>query len=218
MKTRKYKFKRRALAATLLGLTLLSAGCGKSTPPPSNPAPAPGTPGAPLVPGVPPGMVPPGTNTGCIPISQPIPFQYNGAAVQYNQLLESPQYIKMGQLPNQQPFGQVIMAGGPTNGKIQRQNTDGSMINITMDLPAAPQQGPGNGAGYLQLSSIIQQDITNLAVSGQIPGLQGQNIQSLCVSGLAIDGGTYRNGQSLFFYGDVYLYLNGTMHGYVEKF
>jgi hypothetical protein len=86
-----------------------------------------------------------------------------------------------------------------------------------------------NATGSLQLSQLVIQDIVYKVQTGQIqiPGLAQQvyngypqttaqiNPQSICVSAIAINVGRY---YGRIYGGNVYLYLNGTSHGYRMMF
>lgn len=202
------------VSAALMSILILS-GCGKKSSTDSVAgAPGAGTPGY-GIPGVP---------GGCVPINQQIPITGNGIYFDWANIFG-------GQIPNRQPIGQVVVGGSPVGGQFQRSGVDG-MIALNIMPDNSGQSGFNGGqygqgfqstaavTGMLQISPATQQDIMYKVQSGQIPigngGFNGGfNPGQICVSGIAFDLGHY---YYTIYGGHVYLYLNGTQHGYVLYF
>lgn len=141
-------------------------------------------------------------------------------------------------------YGQQFMGQG-SDGAIQMNLTPGAYANMPYaGYPNQSMFGPQNGypysgsyapygyggvsqgnnlvsgTGVLQLSSLVIQDILYKVQTGQIQiGLANNGYpiqpQQICVSAIAMNVGHYYN---LVYGGQVYLYLNGTAHGYVMQF
>jgi hypothetical protein len=140
-----------------------------------------------------------GTSDSCVPIDQAIPFTATDIHFDFANIIA-------GALPGQDSVGQVVLGGTPTKGPYQRFGVDGAItLNITQDSVAA------NASGYVQISPVTRQDILNQVQMGGLPG----KVDSVCVSGIAINVGHYNN---TIYGGSVYLYLNGSSHGYALYF
>lgn len=211
--------------ATVIALASIPflAGCGSNKNSSNAPVPLP----APL----------PGVGGGCVPISSQIPFTGTG-------IFFDGDVIRGGAIPYGVATGQMVIGGGITGGPYQRTGVDGtiSMNIIPNSVPAAapgaypvyPPVGiPGgagnaNANGYLQISSVTQQDIYYqcqqggycAGYTGTYPGTYPPGTLpmpttptaiQMCVSGIAIEAFQSKN---QIYNGNVYLYLNNTQHGY----
>lgn len=205
---KKVKSSKVAIALALASIPLL-VGCGKGSS--SNPT------------GYIPGTIYGGPG-GCIPVNTAqIPF--TGTNVNY-----SGQGLIAGQLPSGQSAGQMALGGGIAGGQFHGQSVDGTLM-VTLN-GGAPVQGPypgygggnSNITGYVTISQMTQQDIMFQMGGGgynpypiypqPYPTQQPQQ-QQACISGIAISGSIYQN---TFYNTNVYLYMNGTTHGYALYF
>lgn len=238
-----------ALMAAIVGLTLTA--CGKSSDDNSNVYSQGGY--------YPPGTTGPGGQVSgqCAPITGPIPFTIQGAYMDWANIVGG--QIPF----SSQAIGSVLVGGGAAGGQYVGQGSDGTISMQLMpggypnqgympysgypnqSYPGQPGQyayGYNNayggqqfvsGAGTIQLSALVIQDIVYKVQTGQIPiGLNGGyqqpgygypqypqynqiNPQQICVSAIAMNLGHYYN---KVYGGKVYLYLNGTSRGYVMYF
>ena len=215
-----------------LALALTATACGKSEeekkvaaqqqpqapapgPAPQNPAPAP--------------------TQDCLPITGNILFQFNDALISMTQVDQRLYRIVVGKFPQEtQAYGQITLGGPGAAGPIGRQGVDGNisfMLNFNQQ-PTPTGNGllnsQSSGSGYIQISPAAQSDILAKVFQGviQIPSLSGgagntaaqaPAANQICVSAIAIQGGTLQTGNINQFYGDAYLYLNKTNSGYVLK-
>jgi hypothetical protein len=205
---KKFKTRKIAIALALASVPFL-AGCGKGNS--SNPT------------GYIPGSVYGNVPGGCIPVNTAqIPF--TGTNVNY-----SGQGLVAGQLPNGQAAGQMALGGGVIGaGQFHGQSVDGTLlVNLNGGaVPVGPGYPPYSGGtssivGTVSISQATQQDI-----AFQMGGYGGYNPypapypqqpvqQSVCISGIAISGSIY---SGTFYNTSVYLYMNGTTHGYALYF
>lgn len=212
-----------AMTAMTIAMLLVS-GCGKGSSSNGSGGSAgqinPGTPGYPGY-----------GNGGCVPITGAVPFTANNIMFDYANIIGGPvpgmqaygqitvggaygtQY-QYGQYMGNSPYGSISMSIGQTN-----YNNNGQY--------GYNQNGYASGTGSVTLSMLAQQELIGLVQSGAIP-LNIQNNQQynpyggysinpaqICVSAIAIDVGHYYN---QVYGGYVWLYLNGTQHGYRMQF
>jgi hypothetical protein len=235
------KIQRMVAVIAVAGLPLLT-GCGSSSP--SNNGGVGGVPGA-QFPGVPGGCVP---ITAQIPFTATnIYFDWaNIVGGTIPQSGQSVGQIVVGGSPTGGQYQRSGVDGTISMNIMPSQQVAGSPYPTypTGTYPIPGQYSTGYGAGYnsklanaqgfVQISAQTQQDIMYRVQMGQIqiPGYTGgygypsggygypypqpgtQQTQ-ICVSQIAINVGHY---YSTIYGGNVYLYLNGTQHGYVLYF
>lgn len=191
-----------------------------------------------------------GLNSGCIPITAQIPFRGTGIQFDFANIVGGRIPIVPGAYSQYagQTKGQMAVGGAPVGGPYQRSGVDGT---ISMAINQSGQAGqpagafpPTNGyptgtygaasvTGFVQISSMTQNDIRNQVQMGNIPigtgtnynpstpgtfpqpGAPGTYAGNICVSGIAVDLGHHYN---TIYGGHVYLYLNNTTHGYALYF
>jgi hypothetical protein len=154
------------------------------------------------------------TTSGCISISQTIPFYGSGLSIDYyGDLLGGtiPSYLSYGTMT----VGSSTSAGGTTYSS-SSSNYGSGTLSISVSGSSSSyyySSGTATASGTLSISSSYQQVIQSFVTSS---GLGSSTYgTSACVSGIAITGRLYSTG---VFSGNVYLYLNGTPHGYVLGF
>jgi hypothetical protein len=139
---------------------------------------------------------------GCIPITSVVGFVGNQIQLDtYN--------LRGGTIPYVGTVGQMGLSAGAAGGQLQ---SSGPFGNISLQAQQT-QYGVGNIAGGVQASAQVIQYLQNVCQYGGQPFCP-QPTQQVCVSNVAIDMGMY-NGR---LYGNFYLYLNGTQHGYALTF
>jgi hypothetical protein len=224
------RLRRIATALAILGAAVFTSGCG------SNNNPVPIVPGNPYTGFGGQGGVGPG---GCIPIvpGQSIPITFQGIRNSYYSVMG-------GKLPPIPEFGRYGFQqyGYVANGGVGAPMVQGGMPyagssawgTIQMMLP--PYLGSVSGTGYIQVSPAAAMDIQAAVYSGvinlngngfygnqwnpwSVPGMMqpmyAQN--TLCVSEVSVDL-TKSDTYGRLYGGAVYLYLNGTPHGYALEF
>ncbi len=202
MKTKKST----AIALAAASLAILS-GCGKSNDP------------AFPIGGINNGIMP--GNGACVPITQQIAFAGQNSYLSALRLVA-------GNVPNEQAQGTVGLGVGGGGGQYTDTGVDGTImvsiqpmggVNFAPNTLMAPTRA--NIQGTVVINPQTQQDIIyrmggmsgGMVSTQPYPQQYPQQQAVPCVSGIAIDTG-FAGGYSL--YGTkVYLYLNGTSHGYI---
>ncbi len=139
---------------------------------------------------------------GCFPVDGPIGFVGNQIQLDtYN--------LRGGTIPYVGTIGQMGLSGATGGGQFSSSGAFGT-INLQAQQTA---YGVGNIAGTVTASQQVRDYLRNVCSYGGQPFCPQPN-PNVCVSNVAIDMGMY-NGR---LYGNFYLYLNGTQHGYTLTF
>jgi hypothetical protein len=151
------------------------------------------------------------TSSGCISITQTIPF--SGVGLQ----IDSSNNIYGGVIPSYSTFGSMVVGtnssvNGTTFTSIDSTVTGSFQVNVQSTTSSTYTSGAASVSGSLTIASYYQQYIESYMSSSGY----GTSITP-CVSGIAIQGHLYTTG-SYGFGGSVYLYLNNTQHGVMLKF
>jgi hypothetical protein len=137
----------------------------------------------------------------CFPITGVVGFVGNQIQLDnYN--------LRGGTIPYVGTIGQMGTAGA-SSGQF---SSSGAFGTISLQAQQTA-YGVGNIAGGVQASAQVIQYLQTVCQYGGQPFCP-QPVQQVCVSNVAIDMGMY-NGR---LYGNFYLYLNGTQHGYTLTF
>ncbi len=150
---------------------------------------------------------------GCIPISQAIPFYGSGLQV------DSSNNVYGGTIPSAGVYGPMTVGTSTAvSGTTFSSVSTGETYSVGTFQMVAQSLVSGTSSltvsGQLTIGTYYQQLIQNASSSYSGAGTYGS---SACVSGIAIQGHLYTSG-SYGFSGTVYLYMNGTQHGYALTF
>lgn len=161
----------------------------KKSPPEAKPAPSPIAGGfAPIA--------------GSYPIDQVIGGSFtNGQVDSY--------VVRAGVIPDVASIGTTTLGVPATGGKI---TSSGPFGTLTLDV-VSKGVGKGDGTFSIVLSEQVKSYLKTACTYGGQP-FCAEPTQQVSVTGVSLDVGLY-NGKA---YGNVYLYLNGTQHGYTLTF
>lgn len=146
------------------------------------------------------------SSTGCVSISQSIPFYGSSAQI------DSSGDLYAGTIPSSSTYGTVVV--GSSSSVSGTTFTGSSSYGGSVQIATSTTSSTSSATitGYLTLGSYAQQIITSDASSSTYG-----TSSSPCVSGVAIQGRVYSSYGNTFS-GTIYLYLNSTQHGVALSF
>jgi hypothetical protein len=146
---------------------------------------------------------------GCVPLAQSIPFYGTGLTV------DGGGSIYGGNIPGNSTYAAYgTMAVGSTTAVSGTTYVNQSAGVLQLSVASGTTAGTTTPVtGSLTISAAYQQAIQSYAASLGV----SSGYSSACISGIAIQGRLYATSGAIFS-GQVYVYLNGTQHGYVLPF